>query len=55
MLLRIDMSQAYHSVRNQAMLKLYVIFNLLEIFDKLCASFGQVQHTTRVASPVYLP
>jgi hypothetical protein len=35
------MSHAYHSVRNQAMLKLYVIFNLLEVFDKLCASFGQ--------------
>ena len=28
-------------VRNQATLKLYVIFNVLEIFDKLCASFGQ--------------
>jgi len=41
LLLGIDMSQAYHSVRNQAMLKLYVIFNVLEIFDKLCASFGQ--------------
>ena len=37
----IDMSHTYHSVRNQAMLKLYVIFNLLEVFDKLCASFGQ--------------
>ena len=41
MLLRIDMSQAYHSVRNQALLKLYVIFNVLEIFDKLFTSFGQ--------------
>ena len=40
-LLRVDMSQTYHMVRNQAMLKLYVIFNLLEVFDKLCASFGQ--------------
>uniref|UniRef100_A0A7S2G4J5 Protein TAPT1 homolog n=1 Tax=Haptolina brevifila TaxID=156173 RepID=A0A7S2G4J5_9EUKA len=36
-----DMSHTYHSVRNQATLKLYVIFNLLEVFDKLCASFGQ--------------
>lgn len=41
LLIKVDMSQAYHSVRNQAMLKLYVIFNVLEIFDKLCASFGQ--------------
>ena len=40
-LLKLDMSQTYHMVRNQAMLKLYVIFNLLEVFDKLCASFGQ--------------
>ena len=23
------------------MIKLYVIFNMLEIFDKLCTSFGQ--------------
>ena len=41
LVLRIDMSLAYHSVRNQATIKLYVIFNMLEIFDKLCASFGQ--------------
>ena len=41
LLLKIDTSHTYHSVRNQAMLKLYVIFNLLEVFDKLCASFGQ--------------
>lgn len=41
LLLEVDMSHTYHSVRNQAMLKLYVIFNLLEVFDKLCASFGQ--------------
>ena len=41
LLLKVDMSQTYHMVRNQAMLKLYVIFNVLEIFDKLCASFGQ--------------
>ena len=41
LLLKVDMSHTYHSVRNQAMLKLYVIFNVLEIFDKLCASFGQ--------------
>ena len=41
LLLKIDMSHTYHSVRNQATLKLYVIFNLLEVFDKLCASFGQ--------------
>jgi hypothetical protein len=41
LLIQVDMSQTYHSVRNQAMLKLYVIFNVLEIFDKLCASFGQ--------------
>jgi len=41
MVLTVDMSQAYHTVRNQAMIKLYVIFNMLEIFDKLCTSFGQ--------------
>lgn len=41
LLLNVDMSQTYHMVRNQAMLKLYVIFNLLEVFDKLCSSFGQ--------------
>ena len=40
-LAQIDMSHTYHSVRNQATLKLYVIFNLLEVFDRLCASFGQ--------------
>ena len=36
----IDMSQAYHNVRNQSVIKLYVVFNVLEIFDKLLSSFG---------------
>eukprot|EP00741_Cyanophora_paradoxa_P019555 tig00021127_g18877.t1 len=37
----VDVSQAYHHVRGQAAIKLYVIFNLLECFDKLFCSFGQ--------------
>ena len=40
---RLASPQAYHSVRGQAVIKLYVVFNVLEIFDKLCASFGQVR------------
>jgi hypothetical protein len=39
---QIDTSQAYHAVKGQAVIKLYVVFNVLEVFDKLCASFGQV-------------
>lgn len=43
---QIDTSQAYHSVKGQAVIKLYVVFNVLEVFDKLCASFGQdILHT----------
>ncbi len=36
-----DASKMYHSVRGQDLLKLYVIFNVLEIADRLCCSFGQ--------------
>ncbi|GAA98908.1 uncharacterized protein L969DRAFT_51170 [Mixia osmundae IAM 14324] len=36
-----DASQMYHSVRGQETIKLYVIFNVLEIADRLCCSFGQ--------------
>eukprot|EP01114_Cavostelium_apophysatum_P023622 TRINITY_DN8958_c0_g1_i1.p1 TRINITY_DN8958_c0_g1~~TRINITY_DN8958_c0_g1_i1.p1 ORF type:complete len:616 (+),score=128.94 TRINITY_DN8958_c0_g1_i1:103-1950(+) len=39
-LLYIDTSRLYHYIRGQAILKLYVIFNVLEIFDKLCCSIG---------------
>ncbi|CAO3614568.1 unnamed protein product [Cunninghamella echinulata] len=35
-----DPSRLYHSIRGQAVLKLYVVFNVLEIFDKLCCSVG---------------
>lgn len=31
----------YHSVRGQDTIKLYVIFNVLEIVDRLCCSLGQ--------------
>ncbi|KAI9228457.1 MAG: eukaryotic membrane protein family-domain-containing protein [Piptocephalis tieghemiana] len=36
----IDASRLYHSVRGQSVFKLYVIFNALEIADRLCSSFG---------------
>ena len=39
-LFRLNPSHMYHSVRGQSTVKLYVIFNLLEVGDKLCASFG---------------
>lgn len=36
-----DSSKIYHLIRGQDNIKLYVIFNVLEIFDKLCSSIGQ--------------
>ncbi|WVW79706.1 hypothetical protein I302_101676 [Kwoniella bestiolae CBS 10118] len=36
-----DSSKMYHSVRGQDTIKLYVIFNALEIADRLCCAFGQ--------------
>lgn len=36
-----DASKIYHTVRGQDTIKLYVIFNALEIADRLCASIGQ--------------
>ncbi|GJJ06482.1 hypothetical protein Clacol_000674 [Clathrus columnatus] len=42
-----DVSKIYHSIRGQETIKLYVIFNALEVYlmgqiaDRLCTSFGQ--------------
>ncbi|KAF7361918.1 hypothetical protein MVEN_00536700 [Mycena venus] len=36
-----DASKIYHFIRGQDTIKLYVIFNALEIGDRLCASIGQ--------------
>ncbi|RDX65259.1 Protein POLLEN DEFECTIVE IN GUIDANCE 1, partial [Mucuna pruriens] len=36
---QIDISFIYHIIRGQATIKLYVIYNVLEIFDKLCQNF----------------
>ncbi|CAD6887275.1 unnamed protein product [Tilletia caries] len=36
-----DASKMYHSVRGQDVVKLSVIFNVLEIADRLCCSLGQ--------------
>ncbi|KAM0754062.1 DUF747-domain-containing protein [Meredithblackwellia eburnea MCA 4105] len=36
-----DASQMYHNVKGQETIKLYVLFNVLEIADRLCCSFGQ--------------
>ena len=31
----------YHTIRGQELLKLYIIFNMLEVADRLIASVGQ--------------
>ncbi|KAJ3260473.1 hypothetical protein HK103_000615 [Boothiomyces macroporosus] len=36
----VDSSRLYHLIRGQAIIKLYFIFNALEIGDKLCSAFG---------------
>lgn len=41
MLAHIDTSRVYHNIRGQPFIKLYVIFNMLEICEKLCRSFGR--------------
>jgi hypothetical protein len=41
LLVATDASKMYHSVRGQETIKLYVIFNALEIADRLCCAFGQ--------------
>lgn len=35
-----DGSQLYHDIRGQSLMKLYVIYNMLEVIDRLCYSFG---------------
>ncbi|RHY27274.1 hypothetical protein DYB32_006880 [Aphanomyces invadans] len=40
-LMQVDMSRVYHLIRGQALIKLYVLFTMLEIFDKLFSSLGQ--------------
>ncbi|KAK6460140.1 eukaryotic membrane protein family-domain-containing protein [Scheffersomyces coipomensis] len=38
---RLDISRLYHEVRGEAHIKLYVIFGVLEVAEKLCSSLGQ--------------
>nr|DAD44557.1 TPA_asm: hypothetical protein HUJ06_002787 [Nelumbo nucifera] len=35
-----NISLIYHNIRGQGTIKLYVVYNVLEIFDKLCQNFG---------------
>lgn len=36
----VDTSWLYHQIRGQSVIKLYVVFNVIEMFDRLCSSFG---------------
>ncbi|KAK5136806.1 hypothetical protein LTR08_002102 [Meristemomyces frigidus] len=36
-----DASRMYHSIRGQSAIKLYVIYNVLEVFDRLLSAIGQ--------------
>lgn len=38
---KLDISMLYHIVRGQAVIKLYIIYNMLEVADKLFSSVGQ--------------
>lgn len=38
---QLDTSMIYHNIRGQSAVKLYVMFNVLEIADKLCSALGQ--------------
>ena len=40
-LMRLDASRMYHWVRGQAAIKLYVIYNVLEVGDRLLSAIGQ--------------
>lgn len=40
-LLRFDASRIYHNIRGQSAIKLYVIYNSLEVFDRLFSAIGQ--------------
>ncbi|KAF8458192.1 eukaryotic membrane protein family-domain-containing protein [Kalaharituber pfeilii] len=40
-LMRYDASRMYHSIRGQAAIKLYVIYNVLEVGDRLLSALGQ--------------
>lgn len=40
-LMSFDASRMYHSIRGQAAIKLYVIYNVLEVFDRLLSALGQ--------------
>ncbi|KAJ9554116.1 hypothetical protein OSB04_018161 [Centaurea solstitialis] len=35
-----DISLIYHMIRGQGTIKLYVVYNILEILDRLCQNFG---------------
>ncbi|PIK49350.1 putative transmembrane anterior posterior transformation protein 1-like isoform X1 [Apostichopus japonicus] len=37
----LDISMLYHIVRGQAVIKLYIMYNMLDVADKLFSSFGQ--------------
>lgn len=41
LLVRLDASKMYHSIRGQAAIKLYVIYNVLEVCDRLFSALGQ--------------
>uniref|UniRef100_A0A663LSR1 Transmembrane anterior posterior transformation 1 n=1 Tax=Athene cunicularia TaxID=194338 RepID=A0A663LSR1_ATHCN len=37
----VDYSMMYHLIRGQSVIKLYIIYNMLEVADRLLSSFGQ--------------
>lgn len=40
LIIEMDTSMLYHAIKSQSVIKLYIFFNMLEVFDKLLSSFG---------------
>lgn len=46
LLSRYDLSRTYHRIRAQSVVKLYVLYNVLEVADRLCSTVGvDLTHT----------
>ena len=38
--MQLDLSWCYHYIKGQSSIKLYVLFNMLLVFDRMCYSIG---------------
>ena len=50
----VDTSMLYHMIKSQSVIKLYLMYNMIEVADRLFSAFGNISFYVKPTNLIYL-